>query len=163
MGFIMHRSFAEAMGFDWPPEVALLEGLDARDATRVTWDDVHDERRKRQARILAWKREPELPDVLPAYVWAFYNRQLFPYHGWYCYVVTRHFQVAVNFQGFDAELATSLMEAIPMGLFPMPENFDGWMKELARRYPRRHPHDPRKAGSVVGWLERKRRFTLERP
>ena len=155
----MHRSFAEAFGFNWRPDVAMVVN-----GKPVTWAEVHENRRKRDERNVGWKRRVEEPAILPAYVWTFFNRQSIPYHGWYCYVVTRHDDIAVNFLRFDRELAESIMRAVPLGVSPTEANFERWMRKFAKQHPRpRHPKDPRQAGSIVGWLERRKWFTLERP
>jgi hypothetical protein len=162
MSFVMTRSFAEALGIRWPDNAAQVVG-DHRGHRVVTWDELLARRREQQASRLASIRRPAEPTVLPCYVWTFFNSSWI-YHGWHCYVVTRHFDFPVNFRGFREELAISIMQACPLGLFPVEENFDKWMKELAKQHPRRKPRkDPRKAGSVIGWLEHRRRFTLHRP
>jgi len=161
MNSIMLRSFAETMGFNWPQNVAQIE-FSAREPKGrwVTWDEVHDRRRERQARQLEFIVRPDEPEIVPCYVWTFYNRQSIPYHGWYCYVISRHFELAVNFRHFDHELATSLMTAIPLGMLPVEGNFEAWMPAFAKAYPRKHKHDRRKAGSCVGWISNRRRFIV---
>lgn len=72
----MHRSFAECMGVTWPKDVAMVVNGEP-----VTWAEVHAERRKKQAMILERKRRPEEPEVVPAYVWTFFNTSWI-YHGW---------------------------------------------------------------------------------
>jgi hypothetical protein len=75
-----------------------------------------------------------------------------------------NFHTGGRFSTFDGPfLADSVMHEIPMGLLPIPENWERWMAELAHRYPRHHPRDPRKAGSRVGWLLDGRAFSLARP
>jgi hypothetical protein len=149
-----------------PPNVALLE-RDGRggELVAVTWGEVMARRRKYQAdRLLRVRDVRHEPKICPCYVWTFFNRQDIPYHGWYCYVVSRYFDVGVNFRGFKAQLATSIMTAIPLGMLPIEENFYEWCKVFAKAHPRaKHKHDPRKAGSVVGWIADRRTFTLERP
>ena len=160
MGYLMARSFAECMGITWPRDVAAVV-----DGRPVTWAEVHAARRKDQERRLANIRLAELPAISPAYVWTFFNSQAIPYHGWYCYVVTRYERVAVNFRGFETSLARSIMLAIPLGMLPLVENFEAWMEELSRQHPRQKLRtDRRKAGSAVGWYDRKRKqFTLTKP
>jgi len=110
------------------------------------------------------KRGVELPPVLPCYVWTFYNRQAIPYGGWHCYAVTRHFRIGVNFRWFDKELALSIMRAVPCGLLPCVDNFYRWMKVFSKQHKRpKRKGDPRKAGSIVGWLADRNLFTLEKP
>ncbi len=168
------RKFYEPGGFAYhftggkckplAPNVAYLTRGHRNEMVAVTWDEVMADRRKRQTERLQQIRQECRPTVLPCYVWAFFNRQDIPYHGWYCYVVTRQFEIAVNFRGFRSELALSIMSAIPLGLFPMEENFEAWMEAFAKKHPRpKTKNDPRKAGTCVGWLSNERRFTLERP
>jgi hypothetical protein len=161
----MSRSFADTMGFKWPKNVALIEFSGYGGKGRpVTWDELHDRRRKRQAERLKNIMRPSEPEIVPCYVWTFFNRQSIPYHGWYCYVISRHFQIGVNFRGFDLDLATSIMTALPLGMLGIKENFDLWMQAFAEHYPRdKYKQDPRKAGSCIGWIAKRRRFTLERP
>ncbi len=142
----------------------------------LTWDEVMTTRRKHQAEQLERiRRTIHRPAILPCYVWTFFNRQIFPYGGWYCYVVTRQFEDAVNFREFNAPLATSIMTEIPLGILPMAENFIAWMPAFARAYPRHRnwpggkvftpngKRDPRKSGVLHGWLINRRTFSLQRP
>ena len=164
MSFVMMRSFADAMGMKWPKNAAMKVG-DYRSPQGfrfVTWAELHEERRTRQAKILKRIRRPPEPFVVPCFVWTFFVPG-FIYYGWHCYIVTRTFEVGVTFRDFDEKLAESVMKAVPMGMLPMTENFIVWMEKLAKQHPRKHPRDKRKAGSVVGWLENRRRFTLDRP
>lgn len=165
MAAIIYRSFAEHMGIQWPKDVAYLSSLGrGGELEKVTWAEVMAARRARQKKRLEYIRRPSEAVVVPCYVWAFFNRQDIPYHGWYCYVEARGFDIAVNFRGFEGELAESIMRAMPLGLLPMKENFYKWMERFARECPRaRHPKDRRKAGTKVGWLRGRRVFTLERP
>ena len=157
-----------------PPNVAAVEVYAGGDKKRVyvTWDEIMERRRRRQAERMERIRRPAEPAMLPCYVWTFFNKSDF-YYGWYCYVVTQHFQDAVNFRGFDEPLAMSIMMEIPLGFLPLKSNFDSWMAAFARAYPRsrgwpggkvlyRGKHDPRKAGTYFGWLKNRSTFSLER-
>lgn len=159
-----------------PPHVACVEVYVGGDENRVyvTWDELRERRRTRHAERMERILRPAEPAILPCYVWTFFNKQDIPYHGWYCYVVTRQFQDAVNFRGFDEQLAMSIMTEIPLGFLPLKSNFDSWMAAFARAYPRgrRYPNgkvlhrekrDPRKAGTLHGWLKNRSSFSLERP
>lgn len=165
MGTIILRSALEPGGFLYDPDRTVPADL-ARivDGRIVTWAEIHARRGEDQRRRVAWKRgDNDLPGVLPCYVWTFYNRQAIPYGGWWCYVVTRHFDIGVNFRGFEKDLAESIMRAVPCGLLPCEDNFYRWMEAFAKQYPRpKRTRDRRKAGSIVGWLHDRRRFTLER-
>jgi len=166
---IIMRSFAERMGWDWPRDVAYVErgsfGSRVRPITsrRVTWADVHAKRRARQARILAERTAPAERRTVPAYVWVFYVPGMI-YGGWWCYVVTRLRQIAITFRTYRRDLALSIMRAAPCGMLPLVECFSAWMPQFAERHPRPPGvEDPRRSGSLVGWLSGTSRFTRERP
>jgi len=164
MSFVMTRSFAENMGVQWPPEMALKEGDYPGQVRYVTWEELHARRRQRQSRRLDQIRAPLEPAVVPCYVWTFHNDWVMPYGGWWCYVVARQFRIGVNRYRIDEPLALSIMRALPLGLFPIVDNFEKWMVELATQHPRSsHQTDSREAGVVFGWLEDRQRFTRNRP
>lgn len=133
----------------------------------VPWTEVMDMRRKRQAERLQRKQSffIDEPRIVPCYVWTFFNPQMIPYYGWYCYVVSRYFSLAVNFQGFRNDLAVSIMTAVPLGFLPVDDKkvFYQWTEKFATTYPRIHPIDKRKAGSIVGWIRDRSIFTLDKP
>jgi len=162
MSAYMNRKAAMHWGLNWPPDIACMEPSRMGGNRYVTWTEVHDRQRKRQAERLADIRRIPVPQIQPCYVWTFYN-DTWLYGGWYCYVVTRHQHNAVNFQGLDKKLAISLMTEIAVGVLPDAANFTSWMEAMTRRYPRRQSKDPRLAGSVIGWLRDKRIFTRQRP
>jgi len=146
--YIMRRSFAEAMGFAWPPEVACVVN-----GRRVTWAERREQKRQRQAERLERIRSVEEPVIVPGYVWTFYIPGWL-YTGWWCYLVTRHEQIPVAFRGrVDDGAACQLMADIPLGLLPMRENWPAWKAAFAQTYPRLKTKDPRKAGSLVGWVD----------
>lgn len=170
--FIMSRSFADCMGIKWPKEIArIVNGVP------VTWAEIHTGKVEQQRKHLARIRAIEDPIVRPCYVWTFFNEQDFPYHGWYCYIVTRNLKSfgdvteahAVNFRGLHACLAKSIIRSLPVGtsrgLLPLEDQFIEWMPEFTNRYPRKkHKHDPRKAGVHFGWYDRERRvFSVKKP
>lgn len=161
MSAYMNRSAAEHWGLNWPKDIAVMEPSCHGESRYVTWAEVLDRRRKWQAERLAEIRIVPEPRVQPCYVWVFYN-PIWIYMGWWCYVVTRRGQVAVNFQTFHTQLAMSLMAEIPVGVFPDRNNFRLWMEAVADRYPRRTTHH-RQAGTVVGWMRDKRIFTRLKP
>lgn len=149
------------------PHLAGLVREPGRGVREVPWSEIMDNRRKRQAERLdrkrhSWNSEPR---IVPCYVWTFFNPQMIPYHGWYCYVVSRHFELAVNFRRFNAHLAESILRAVPLGFLPVADRdcFYQWMAKFAETYPRKHPIDKRKAGTLVGWITDRTRFTLQRP
>lgn len=153
--FIMERSFAISMGFNWPHDlVAIVNGK------RITIADVRRNRREQQKRRMAEILKYPEPSIVPCYVWTFLVPGWFK-AGWYCYIVTRKEDFCIR---EDSRLAMNLMEEIHLGILPMQENFKRWMIELSRHYPRKHPHDPRKAGSIVGWYNYATKvFSLSKP
>jgi hypothetical protein len=146
------------------PHVAGIETNRFGERREVPWTELMERKRARQRERLQRIRwfDPE-PQIVPCYVWTFFNRQMIPYHGWYCYVVSRYFELAVNFRDFRTDLAESITQAIPLGLLPGKEFFTLWMERFAQEYPRRTPIDKRKAGSKVGWITKRSVFTIERP
>jgi hypothetical protein len=158
----MTRSFADAMGLNWPPEIACIVN-----GQRVTWAEMGEQKRQRQRDELASKRRIDPLRIVPAYVWTF-RVPGWLFAGWHCWVVTRHEQFGVRWSDrgkwSQPTLAESIMRAYPMGLLPIAENFERWMIALAKTRPRRHPHDPRPAGSLIGWLDREwsGRFAMTR-
>lgn len=157
MGYVMERSFAEAMGFCWPCDVAAVV-----DGRQVTWREVHARRTEEQSRRIEWKRRPTRKLPVFAYVWVFLNNTDF-YAGWYCYLVwiedgrVNHQSVNFHRYGFRDGLAVALMRAFPLGLLPgvgsTEDVFDRWMIAFAKQYPRRKTkRDRRRAGvAFVRW------------
>lgn len=146
------------------PHLAGLErqegGMEVRE---VPWTEIMERKRIRQKEHLRRIRsfDPE-PRIVPCYVWTFFNRQMIPYHGWYCYVVSRYFSIAVNFRDYKTDLAESIMRAIPLSVLPVRECFDQWMEAFAKEFPRKHSIDKRKAGTKVGWIADRSAFSAER-
>lgn len=156
MSTLILRSFADSMGWKWPANVASVV-----DGRKVTWDEIMERRRKMQRRRLEFIRSFS-PRIVPCYVWTFEVPGSI-FGGWWCYVMTIRDEIAVNFRGFDEELAINLMSEINLGFLPIPEMFHEWMQALAEVHPRVGVSDPRKAGSFVGWFDReRRRFALNK-
>ena len=164
--FVMDRKAAIAWGVvdGWPRDAALKVGDHRAPAgfRFVTWKEMHRHRQQRDQERLAFKRRIDEPSVRPCCLWTFDNGPIVPYGGWWCYLVMLNDQIGVNFRGLNKELALSIMQAVPCGLLPLLENFDHWMEAFAEQHPRNHPKDPRRAGSIVGWLKGRTRFALQR-
>jgi len=156
----MHRSFAENMGVQWPPEWAYVVIAPGEPRRAVTWSERRVERQAAQRLRLARIEQPSPPRRVPAYVWVF-RVPGWLYTGWWCYVVTRHEQISVNGRPFRRDLAASVMRAAPCGFLPMVEYFSEWMPVFTGHYPRPAVSDPRPAGSLVGWLTDRRQFSLK--
>jgi hypothetical protein len=129
------------MGLNWPKEWAYKV-----DGKPITWKEVLEQRRNEQRLRLERIRRIDYG---------------FIYAGWWCYIVTRKDHLQVDKK---SPLAVNLMSEIPLGILPDAMFFKNWMKELAERYPRHHPKDPRRAGSFVGWFDRRaEKFFVEKP
>lgn len=165
MNAIIDRSVYEPGGLVWlmtggrckplPKDVAYLVS-DYRGRREVTWREVMEERRERQAEDLEWNRRESEPAYAPCYVWVFDNGPIIPYGGWWCYIVTRHESRAVNFRGFNARLAASLMKNVPCGLQPSlmdgeERQFEEWMPLFARQFACRR-RGRRREGRLIGWI-----------
>lgn len=142
MSVVMHRSFAEAMGFEWPRELAAIVN-----GERVTWADVRAGKIERQRKRLAQILRIDQPCRQAAHVWVFNNPQDFPYGGWWCYIRTLRNAWCIR---QDDSLAAEIMAMFPCGLLPLRENFRAWQQEFARTYAR---PGRRKQGMVAGWVE----------
>lgn len=159
---IMTRKAGDFYGMDWPRDVAYKETDVRGELKTITWAEVLDLRRQRQRGQMDDIRRVPTPRIVPCYVWTF-RVPGWLYGGWWAYVVTLRKSIAVNFRHFDLKLAMSIMESVPLGILPLEANFEAWMKELARRHPRKQMRDRRKAGSIVGWIDDGETFTVEKP
>lgn len=141
--------------FRFPAHVACISG-----GRVVTWDDIRREKQERQRRQLEAKRRTNAPRQIPVVVWVFYNDpDNFPfYSGWYTYIRGRARRYAggdewsINFRGPEGDrprMIGMVMNAFPVGLLPMEENFDAWMKEFVRTYP--WPEKRRREGKAFAW------------
>ncbi len=143
MAMIMHRSFADFMGFNWPPEIAYKV-----DGIPVTYKELKAERVKEQAEHLEYILRNTSPVKRAAYIWVFFNPH-FPYEGWHLYLRT----IKDDWWIRDCdELALSIMRMFPCGLLPIPENFHRWKKAFAKTYARPSKRGI-KQGMVIGWVE----------
>ncbi|MGH9753978.1 MAG: hypothetical protein ACREA2_14465 [Blastocatellia bacterium] len=142
---LMTRSFAEAWGLNIPPDAAYL--IKRHNASLswepVTWAEVLEKRRQKQARILAFNRE--CPTLRAVRVSVRYFDQ-FPYGGWHTYI-----DGAGGLSEWTRDGGERLME-----LFPMPQlslfgnTWQEWMKWFARTYPR-GTFDGRPRGVAYCW------------
>lgn len=142
--------------------------------TFTAWHEVMQERRDKQRRELDRKRQAAPSRIVPAYLWTFFNNTDF-FGGWYCYICTRDWltnswnsdnsKFGVGFEDYHSGPAIHLMTEFNFGLFPVADNWERWLAEFTRRYPRKKPkRDRRKAGSYVGWYDRETRsFHREKP
>jgi len=84
-----------------PSNVAYLKRNNRNELIQVTWDEVMAARREYQKERLERIERNTEPTICPCYVWTFFNKQDIPYHGWYCYIISRYFEIGVNFRGFE--------------------------------------------------------------
>lgn len=145
---VMFRSFAEHMGFNWPKDWAML-----RNRGPVTWAQVMEERRKRQADRLEQIRFNRSPCVLPAQVWTFrVPNSAVIYIGWHLYVRTFRDEWWVKGAGVDG-VALDIMRSFPCDLLPIEENFEEWKERFAASYPRAGIRRGSRQGLAHGWVE----------
>jgi hypothetical protein len=143
MTTVMHSSFAAAMGFHWPKELAYIIN-----GQRVTWAQVKADRIARQSRILKWKRGFYGPVRHAAYVWTFKVEVDIPYGGWHLYIWALQHSWWLHWEN---ELAQDIMRRFPCGLLPIKENFYEWKKAFAREH--RRPGRFRQQGLLIGWID----------
>lgn len=130
MNAIMTRSFAKTWGLNFPPDAAYLikSGGSSSSWQSVTWNQVMEDRRERQAWRLARKRESSTLRAIRVSVRYF---KTIVYGGWHTYID------GVGFSKWVRSDDKRLMELFPM---PAPSLFGNawqeWMKWFARTYRR---------------------------
>lgn len=139
---MMKRSFADAMGFQWPKELACIVN-----GRKVTWDEIRQMRRDRQARHLATVLRIDGPVRRAAFVWTFFVPGVI-YGGWHLYLrtVTDSWWIRAS-----NGIALEIMRTFPCGLLPIPENFYRWKQAFAGAFPR--PGKFSRQGMLAGWIE----------
>ena len=100
---------------------------------KFTRNDLIERKVQKQNDNISKKRTPEI-QYAPAYVWVFYNNTDF-FGGWYTYILSYKKDWAVNFRGFNKQIALQAMNMFPCGILPIVENFNQWMVEFAKTYP----------------------------
>jgi hypothetical protein len=91
-----------------------------------------------------------------AFLWTFYQPGLFgfAYMGWWAYIRTLHQDWKLDKPSeweTRGNFTLGLMQQFPLGLLPLPENFDRWMEEFGKEYAR--PGRFKKQGLMLGWVE----------
>ena len=126
---------------NYPDDVVMVVG--GRFGYTVTKGDILDNKRRRQARRLAWKLRPTEPITKPCFVWVFDNGPIFPYGGSWLYVRTlkERWQLGPRHsRGWDFHADTGLtlkiMQMFPCGFLPMIENFGLWKRVFMETYHR---------------------------
>ena len=147
--YIMHRSFADFMGFNWPKEIAFVEN-----GKRVTWAQLKAERVERQRKHLREVEATRCPVRHAAYVWVFYQPGIFgfAFMGWWLYVRTATQSWGFSFRSFENGITTlDIMRQFPCGVLPATENFEQWKMAFAKEHWR--PGRFKKQGLLPVWIE----------
>jgi hypothetical protein len=142
MTTVMHRSFARAMGFNWPPGVACIVN-----GQPVTYADIRANKIEKQRRRLERIMGCEGTLRRAAHVWVFFVPGWI-YGGWHLYIRTIKDQWWIR---ECDDLALSIMAMFPCGLLPMRENFHAWKIAFAQAYAR--AAKGRKQGMVACWID----------
>lgn len=125
----------------------------------VTWAEIHAERAERQRERLEWIRRPARERVRAAQVWVFLIPDSFNFFtGWWMYLRTLGGDIASGGPKGNVSarsgLGKRIMELIPCGVLPMPENFDQWCEAFVKLHPKKKgKKDKRRAGIFNGWTD----------
>lgn len=135
---IIDKSAAE---FWWkkklPHDVAYLyKNHSVDDWTYVTYAEIKAKKVAKQQSQLWRKRSHET--IRPCTVWVF-SHGYWPIGGYYTIIKTIDREYYLNFRGHglwhsDSQLQCQVMEAIPLGLLPSPDNFYEWMRAFVKRF-----------------------------
>lgn len=150
-GFVSGFSGFGERGFlsNYPPDVVAVWN-----GQPVTKGDILDNKRRRQARRLAFIRANWEPVVRPCFIWVFFVEG-FAYHGWWLYVKTlkKDWQIGgVSGRTNDGRtngMAVKIMEMFPCGVEPVMENFTAWKMAFAEAYHYPTRKRPEKQGMVI--------------
>ncbi len=74
--------------------------------------------------------------IKPGFVWTFLNSAMFPYHGWWLYVVTLKGSWWIERRENEEKFALEIMKLFPCGYLPIKENYRQWKEAFAQCYPR---------------------------
>ena len=147
MTTIMDRSAMVFWGHNPPPEVAYITRPHVGVPwTVVSWDEVMDAKRKRQAEILEHKRDPGR-QRRPWMVWVFYN-DTFIYGGWHCYL-NRYDENGKWLMKPSQELMRLFPLVLPIG--SIDDQWHNWKVEFAGQYKRRMHHGKPEGMTPVWW------------
>lgn len=142
---IMDRSFAESNGLNWPKEVASIVNGHV-----VTYADLLQERKERQARHLEMILGFNGPSRRAAHVWTFFVPGWL-YGGWHLYLRTLKQDWWLRADSINQELIFEIRRLFPCGLLPIAENFYEWTEAFAKAYSR--PGRFERQGIRPVWLE----------
>lgn len=140
----MTNSFAKAMGFNWPRDLAYV--INGR---RVTWSEVRASRIARQREHLRRVLDVSGADERAAFVWTFYVPGVI-YGGWHLYIRTITESLWLRNRFPWERLIREIMVAFPSGCLPSVANFDQWKEAFAKQYPRQ---GKRREGVAFGFAQ----------
>lgn len=139
----------------WPKEVAMI-----RFGKFITYADLGREKKEKQRRQLQEKLRYYGPVRYAAYLWVFFCPGISGFlRQYYLYLWTLKNNWALDFrrdwqcdfERDDIISVGSAMRMFPCGLLAIPQNFELWKEEFAKRY--RRPGRFKKQGLIPGWLE----------
>lgn len=142
---IMHRSFADHMGFNWPKDLAMIV-----DEKRITFSQIKKERVERQRSHLQNMLASDEPVIQPCFICTFRNKG-FPFGGWWLCVQTLKETWTLDFRGFREDLILKIMRMYPCGHLPFFENIDSWEEAFADAYHYPTQKRPTLNGMVIAW------------
>ncbi len=140
---IMHRSFADHMGFNWPKDLAMIVNNE-----RITFSQLKKERIEEQKSHLRGILMDDKPVVRPCFICTFYNKG-FPFGGWWLCVYTLKNSWTLDFRDYRKELILKIMRMYPLGYLPFIENFGIWKESFANAYHYPTQKRPNHQGMVI--------------
>lgn len=115
----------------------------------ITSETILEAKRERQRTHLKDLLRDKANVVKPGFVWTFFNPAIFPYHGWWLYVITHKGSWCIDERHDRNNIALQVMRLYPCGLLPMTENLRAWKEEFARIYPKSTIKRPKYQGMVI--------------
>lgn len=104
----------------------------------ITWSDIHKKRRERDEKNIYFKRMHGM--IKPCIVWVFYI-DYWLFGGYYTVIKTINDEVYLNFRGRglasranEEHLKLEVMNLFPVGIIPIIDNFQYWMKQFIKNY-----------------------------
>lgn len=104
----------------------------------ITWSDIHKKRQQRDERCIRFKRMHGM--IKLCIVWVFYI-DYWLFGGYYTVIKTINDEVYLNFRGRglsnrtdEEHLKLEVMDLFPLGIIPIIDNFEHWMKTFIETY-----------------------------
>ena len=140
---IMHRSFADHMGFNWPKDLAMI-----RNGERITFSQLKKEKVEEQRSHLRGILMNDNPVICPCIICTFHNKA-FQFGGWWLCVYTLKNSWTLDFRECREDIILKIMRMYPLGYLPIIDNLDQWEARFAAAYHYPTQKRPRKHGLVI--------------